>query len=179
MKRTYNKILFMILVTLILSGCRKSFIMSNEQEVLFQYEYQNNALDIQLEGFFIDKEGNVLKYKSPSEWNHPDNNLIIYRDKLSENLDRCTVYEKAIPETEVEKFSHYISNISSSKVSAPKTSGSDMGFHKFICYKYDESFKVYKGFLIKLEGDITRENLNFYSKKVVSWMKDIYRNISQ
>lgn len=179
MKKNGHKILLMILIGLILTGCGKNFILSDDQEVLFQYEYQNNAWGAQHEGYFIDKEGNVLKYKSPEEWNHPDNDLIIYLDQLSENLDRCSIAETVIPEAELEKYSRYISNISSSKISAPKQSGADMGSHRYICYKYDETFKVYKGFLIKLEGDITRENLNFYSKKVVSWMKDINQNISQ
>ncbi|HOB84177.1 MAG TPA: hypothetical protein PK521_09420 [Bacteroidales bacterium] len=173
MKVQVNKILILLLVLVSLAGCRKNFTLSDDQEVLFQYEYRNHAWGKQHSGYFIDKKGNILIYNNPEEWNNPDNDLMIYQDKLHENLDRCTISDKIIPLYELEKFTRHIPNISSSKVSAVRNTGADMGSHKFICYKFDETFHVYKGYLIKMEGDNTCENLNFYSKKIVSWMKEI------
>jgi hypothetical protein len=173
MRVTVNKILTLSLALVILAGCKKNFTLSDEQEVFFQYEYQNYAWGPQHSGYFIDNKGNVLFYNKPEGWNYPDSDMMIYQDKLHENLEKCTVSEKTVPLYELEKYARYIPNISSSKVSAVRNTGADMGSHKFICYKFDETFRVYKGYLIKMEGDNTCESLNFYSKKIVSWMKGI------
>lgn len=170
--------LSVLIAALFTSGCRKDFLLSNEQEVLFQYEYRNNTDGKQLEGFFIDRQGNILSYKNPAEWNHHDSDLTIYSDLLSGNLDKCAISEKNISMAELEKYSRYIFNISLSKVSAPRQTGNDTGSHSYICYRFDEASNTYTGYLIRMEGDVNRGNLNFYSKKIVSWMKDINRDIS-
>ncbi len=173
MKVQVSKILILALALISLAGCGKNFTLSDDQEILFQYEYRNYAWGKQHQGFFIDKKGNILTYANPEGWNNPDSDMMIYQDKLHENLDKCSISEKAVPLYELEKLARHIPNISSSKVSAIRNTGADMGSHVFICYKFDETFHVYKGYLIKMEGDNTCENLNFYSKKIVSWMKGI------
>jgi len=59
-----------------------------------------------------------------------------------------------------------------------KNVAADAGTGEFVCYLFTESTRSYKRYLIKMEGDFTCENLNFYSKKVVSWMKDINSSLS-
>jgi len=174
MRVQVKKILIFALALISLGGCKKNFTLSDDQEILFQYEYRNYAWGNQHQGYFIDKKGNILTYSNPEGWNNPDSDMMIYQDKLHENLDKCSISDKTVPLFELEKFARYIPNISSSKVSATRSTGADMGSHTFFCYKYDETFHVYKGYLIKMEGDNTRENLNFYSKKIVSWMKGIH-----
>jgi hypothetical protein len=178
MQKTVFITLPVIIALLLAAGCRKNFILSNGQEVLFQYEYRNDSNGKLLEGYFIDRQGNVLTYRNPAEWNHPDSDLAIYSEQLFWNLDKCSISEKNISADELEKYSRYISNISLSKVSAPRHSATGTGSHRYICYRFDEAADIYKGYLIRTEGDISRENLNFYSKKIVSWMKDIGRDIS-
>ena len=38
---------------------------------------------------------------------------------------------------------------------------------------FPENPGTYKGYLIKMEGDFTCENLNFFTKKVITWLKNI------
>lgn len=177
MSMSDTKILFVLVTALILNGCRKNFILSDSQDILFQYEYQNHAWGSVHQGYFIDREGNILVYNQPVNWNQPDKDGIIYQDKLLENLDQCTISEKSVSSSELEKFIRHIPGIASSKISALRETGADMGSHSYICYKFDETFNVYKGYLIKTEGDHTAENLNFFSKKIVTWMKDINREV--
>jgi hypothetical protein len=54
----------------------------------------------------------------------------------------------------------------------------DAGKTEFVCYQFSESTGTYQGYLIKLEGDYTSENLNFYSRKVASWLREISEAIS-
>ncbi len=176
-KSLYITILF-IGILLLASGCKKSYILNDEQMILFQYEYINYAWGYQHSGFYIDSEGNVLKYEKPEGWNFADQDNVLSSTSLFKNLDKCTVSEKTISSTELYRYSRHIENIASSKVTAPKNAGADQGSVRYYCYRYDEETDSYKGYLIKMEGDYTCENLNFYSKKVASWMKEISKQIN-
>ena len=178
MRTLLNKILLIFLVLSVFAGCKKNINISENQLILFQYEYLNNAWDHQHYGYFIDNEGNLLTYNNPEDWNFPDNDFVIDQDQLFENLSKCSISEMTIPGDELEKFSKYIENIAASKVTALKNVGVDMGSHTYTCYQFDEGSLTYKSYLIKMEGDNTCENLNFFSKKVVSWMKEINDNLS-
>lgn len=52
-----------------------------------------------------------------------------------------------------------------------------MGSLVYYCYLFPEDSSTYKASIIKMEGDYECENLNFFSKRVVDWMNDIFLNI--
>jgi len=175
-----NFIAFILIsVVFVLTGCKKSYIMRDGQTVLFQYEYINHAWGYQHSGFFIDSDGNVLTYDKPEGWNFADSENTISSTQLNNNLDKCTINDNTISSGELSKYSRHIENIASSKVSSPKSVGADFGAIRYYCYKYDEMTGSYKGFLIRMEGDYTCENLNYYSKKVASWMAEIASEIKK
>ena len=66
-----------------------------------------------------------------------------------------------------------------SKVTAEKNTGADMGKIQYLCYQYDEHSHCYKGAVIKMEGDFTKENLNFYSRKIANWLKSVADSLSK
>jgi hypothetical protein len=173
------KILLILLLAIMVTGCRERYILSDKQVILFQMEYINYAWGYQHHGYFIDNEGNVLTYNNPEEWNFPGENFILTQDKLFANLSKCTKYERIIPRLELEKTSKHIANIAASKVTAEKNVGADMGSLTYNCFQFDESSLTYKGYLIKKEGDYTCENLNLFSKKVASWIKEAGDNLSK
>jgi hypothetical protein len=179
MKSSQEKIILIAFLVLFLAGCKKNNVISDNQAILFQLEYVNRAWGYQHNGFIIDSEGNVLAYNNPSDWNFPDNEMTIYKNEVAENLSKCVPTSTKILKEELQKYINYIDNISLSKVTALKNVASDFGSLEFICYRYSESTGFYKGYLIKMEGDFTCENLNFYSKKVVAWMRYINDSISE
>jgi hypothetical protein len=165
--------LFIIVALLLLfSGCRKGFFAGN-QEIWFQVDYVNYAWGYQHDGFLIDMSGNVLIYDNPVSWNFPDENMNITQQEIKENLRLCSPSGLKIPETELARYSSYIPNIAVSKVTSPRQTAADAGSVSFLCYLVNGSEDSYKGTLIRQEGDWTRENLNFYSKRVVAWLKEI------
>jgi hypothetical protein len=170
-------IFFILLLVLLSTGCKKNYVISTKQEILFQYDYLNYAWGYQHNGFIIDNEGNVLTYNNPENWNFPDNNLSLSEEQVNENINKCVRSGKKISKAELQKYVNYIKNISSSKVTALKNVAADAGSREFICYQFSESSKSYKGSLIRMEGDFTCENLNFFSKKVILWMKDISNSL--
>lgn len=179
MKLSFLKSLSVLIITISTSGCNKDYILSQGQKILFQQEYINNAWNYQHHGFIIDSDGNVLTFDKPDKWNSPDKDNKLTEMQVNENISSCTLTGKKISKTELQKYINYIDNISSSKVTAPKHVGADMGSLVYYCYRFSENSSTYKAAIIKMEGDFECENLNFYSKRVVAWMKDIFLNISR
>jgi hypothetical protein len=177
MKLPVFKILILFALLLSATSCRKSFIIDEKQILFFHYDHVNHAWGNQHYGFVIDNEGNVLTYNNPDGWNFADNELVISDKDIEENLMKCTPAGIKVEEQELQKYANYIRNIAMSKLTAPRNVAADAGKTEFICYVYSSNTGLYKGYLIKMEGDFTAENLNFYSKKVTGWMKDILKNI--
>jgi hypothetical protein len=115
-------------------------------------------------------------YDNPERWNFPDNNFSLTAGQVAENLAMCRQSGIRISKEELGRYSAHISNVASSKLTAPRNVGADAGSVQFICYEA-KGAGDYKGTLIKMEGDFTCENLNFFSKKMVSWMKEINSRI--
>jgi hypothetical protein len=178
MKLSHVNIVFILLTILFTAGCKKNYINSNKQAIFFQLEYINYAWGFQHNGFIIDSEGNVLTYSNPEGWNVADEDYSLSESKVLENIGKCVPSGKKIPKEELQKYTNYIKNISLSKVSALKNVAADAGSLEFICYQFSENTGMYKGYIIKKEGDFTCENLNFFSKKVVVWMRDINNSIN-
>lgn len=178
MKQSYSIIVFHLILLALLSGCRKSYILNQKQAILFQYEYIKHPGDVGHSGFLIDNEGYVLTYENPEGWHFPDNNMMIAEDNVAENISKCIHSGIRINGESLKKYSTYIPNISSSKVTALKNTGSDGGTTSFICYYLPQNSDNYKVFVIKKEGDYTCENLNFYTKKVITWLREIKERIS-
>jgi hypothetical protein len=178
MKSLLRRAIIISLFVLLIVGCKKHYTINENQVILFQYEYINYAWGYQHNGFIIDNDGNVLTFRNPEHWNFPDNDFSLSETEVAENIDTCTPAGIKIAEEELQKYTSYINNVASSKVTALKNVAADAGSSEYICYKYSESTGTYKGYLIKMEGDFTCENLNFYSKKISLWMKDIKTRIS-
>ena len=157
-------------VLLALAGCGKSYMVSKSQEIVFQVEFFNTSDSSSLKGFYIDVNGNILTYESPKKWHFPDNDQIIKKADLKSNLSVTkTAYDK-VPNDELQKYVKYIDNIAASKVTLPKIHHHRKGTLSFYCYQYSEGAEEYKRTLIRSEGYINCENLNFFSKKAVSWL---------
>jgi hypothetical protein len=165
--------LLLILASLSFKGCKKNNVINENQHILFQYDYINYAWGYLHKGFLIDNQGNILTYKNPQIWNYPDEDLILTESQLRENLENCLLTGEKISSDELEKYAGYIKNISLSKITALKNVAADAGTGQYICYAYSDTTGTYKGSLIKMEGDFTCENLNFFSKRVSVWLKGI------
>jgi hypothetical protein len=178
MKIIHKKIFCLLFAAICFAGCNKKTGIVDNQAIYFQFDYINYAWGYQHTGFIIDNEGKVLTYKNPQNWNFPDKNFNLSDSQLRDNIGSCIYSGKTISEEEFKKYISYIKNISSSKVTALKNVAADAGTTDYICYVFSPDSNNYKGYIIKQEGDFTCENLNFYSKKVAIWLKNINDSIS-
>jgi hypothetical protein len=179
MKTFSSTMILFIFAACLFTGCKKNNAISEKQEILFQFDYINYAWGYRHNGFYVDSEGKILTYDNPQEWNFPDDDFTLTESQLHKNLENCLYSGKKIPASELRKYADYIKNISSSKVSALKNVAADAGSIQYICYQFSGVPPAYKGCLIKMEGDFTCENLNFYSKRVSAWLKNINDTIQK
>jgi hypothetical protein len=177
------KIIISIIITasilLFANGCTKKYVISEKQTILFQFDFINYAWGFQHTGYMIDREGNILTYRNPEEWNFPDKDSELTSVQVDENIEKCKTERIHITKEELQNYTRYIEGIASSKVTGLKNVAADAGTSECICYLYSEDTGRYKVYLIKREGDFTCENLNFYTKKVALWMKDINKRLSE
>ncbi len=174
MKRPVINFTIAFLVILLVTGCKKSDFTTINQMILFQYDHIRGTNH---QGFIIDSEGNVFTYNNDGV-NFPNNDLEISQDKADEYIGKYEFSGRKIASEELYKYARYIEYIALSKVTAPHDTKDGSGTIRFICYQFDESTGMYSGHLIKMEGDRTRENLNFHSRKVTSWLREIGSELS-
>jgi hypothetical protein len=176
----YNKTLFIILLFLpaLSVGCRRTSPMMERQAMLFEMESVKYSPDYLHKGFIIDSDGNVFEYRNPDKWNFPDRDLRISESQVAANLASCQYTEIKIPVDELLRYSNHIKNIAASKISAMKDVSDNAGITRYICYEYNEGNGTYKGYIIKMEGDHSCENLNFFSKRITDWMNGIDNTLS-
>ena len=173
MKTFFIYIIFVLLIAFTISGCKKNVAIDEKQAILFQVDYVNYAWGYKHNGFLVDNQGNILTYKNPQVWNFPDKDFNLSENQVRDNIGNCLNTGKKIAKEELKKYANHIKNISSSKVTALKNVSADAGSIEYICYQFSEKTGIYKGTLIKMEGDFTCENLNFFTKKVTTWLKNI------
>jgi hypothetical protein len=176
--KTLKAFILVVSFILLTNGCKKGYIQSEKKHILFQYEYINYAWGYVHEGFYVDDAGNVLHYNNPEKWNFHSQYYNLNEKQIDENLSKCTRSDIKIDIEDLSKFTSYIDNISSSRITAKKSEGADAGTAVYVCYTYNSQGGIYKGTLVKMEGDFTCENLNFYSKKVSMWLSEINNSIS-
>jgi len=179
MTRLFLKIFIIFILSLPVQSCRKTVVINSKQAVLFQVEYVNGAENRRHYGFFVDNQGKILAYDNPADWAFPDKQLMINSLQLNSDLSKCRDTGLKVPEEELLNHARVIKNISASKVTAMKRSSPGSGSMKYICYQFNEGTGIYKGSLIKMEGDSTCENLNFYSKRVALWLRGIFEKIDK
>jgi hypothetical protein len=173
----FNNIIVFLAIIILSGSCRKSTGLNEKQDILFQVDYLNYSLGFEHRGLYIDKTGEVFSYNNPEDWNFTDDDMTISGEQMRNNIKKCKVSPNPVNSDEMMRHTAHIRNISSSKVTAQKNVAADAGTLLFICYTYSEKSDTYKGTIVKMEGNFTSENLNFYSKKLVAWLRSVSESL--
>jgi hypothetical protein len=179
MKQLSAKLFSVLILLISLNGCLKTYVVSKSQDILFQYEFISTSGTYTHWGIFVDVRGNILTYNQPEKWNFPKEDQTITQKEILENMAMSKFTGKKIPADELQKQINCIDNIAASKVSSPKKNNSESGTSSYYCYQFSENSLTYKRTVIKTEGNLKCENLNFFTKKVVTWMNDIRKGVSK
>ena len=76
-------------------------LSSENQQILFQYEYVNYAWGYQHNGFIIDNEGKILTYNNPENWNFREKESNLTEAQVAENISKCKDSGKKISHDEL------------------------------------------------------------------------------
>jgi len=171
MKRSNLIILFAFVVT----ACSNE-IPSFKQKILFEKHYTNWAWSYQNNGFLIDSVGNVRPFdlsKKSVEWNYPDSLGYISKEKMDENLSYCDASNNQLKADSLLHYVNKIWNASKGIISQSNLQMADFGEIRYSAYIYDENTNRYKEVLIRLYGDITRDNSSTEAGEIYSWLNRI------
>ena len=168
-----KEIIFIFILGLV--ACTNE-IPSFKQQILFEKHYTNWAWGYQNNGYLIDSLGYVRPFdlsKTSIEWNYPDSLGYISEKKMEQNLSHCGA---SVYQLNADSLSFYVSKIwgaSKGKISQSDLQMADFGEIRYSAYIYDEKNKCYKEVLIKLYGDITRDNSSPEAGEIYGWMNRI------
>ncbi len=172
----YKTIILLLILTTIISSCKKEDLESIDQPVLFEFEYINYAWVHTHRGWMIDDEGYVKGFNLPENWNTPDEDNRINKADLIENLSSTdTVFMKA---DEVKLLQHFGERLEmkGAVMDTSETFMADAGIGALYVYLWDKENDEYERVLLASKGDISVTNMSPEAKSAVMWLIEIGEN---
>ena len=153
-----------------------SFISCSNGDVIFDCYYINWAGDYRLEGFYIDRNGNIYKYnRNGNPWlpesaqvgiPEPNEDELLNKfqnKKIIGNVDMTTLHDKI----------NLISDTTSGTITR-KPRGADMGARGCVAYKFDNSNKRYKTIQLGSSCDWDIENSSTSARLLLNWLSGFW-----
>lgn len=171
-----NKVAFLFVFILFLSGCEKND-QSNyglKQLVLFQVEYVNYAWGYSHSGIVIDSTGNVGYFRLPENWHSPDSLGYISESDMNDNFRQLNDVPVTVTKEALVKYYSMLPEASQGKLSKPVNRMADAGATVYSGFLYFPSIKKYKQVLIRQWGDWEIENYSPEAEEIFKWLKNVY-----
>ncbi len=164
-----NRYLLFTLFILSLFSCTKKY--ESLPHGYYTMEFHNFAWGEQHDGWMIDKDGNIMSFNLPEEWNYADSLGYISEEHLQENLARCTEKLGKTTKRRLYLNNKLIAAAAEGTLSERKNIGADMGATTYLCYQYDKEKNLYKRVVLDTEGDWSYYNQSQEAKEITRWMK--------
>lgn len=187
MKTKFYTAAIVLVLLCLFTNCQKEAESLNKFEnetVLFQYEYTNQAWIDTHSGWFVDASGNIKGYDKSDEfesgltsnWKYTDSQGFISRqdlfynyeqaDSLIGNIDTTILSEKAklIPHTidgEITSYDIYIE---------------DIGLMCLYCYQWDETKQKYKRQVLQVSGGYIQTNTAAAAIELTTYLNQLIDN---
>ncbi len=170
---TKNLVISLVIVALAVS-CRKNDLDPDlSQPILFEYEFINNAWGYQHLGWMIDAHNRVRGYFRPDIWNHPDENGLLSKAELLENLDQSDTTYFKVNSYYLNKYFDDRFEIQGAPVDTSDLYMADAGMGVLYVYVWDSSEEKYSRVLLASRGDIMMTNSHSKTEKVVKWLETV------
>ncbi len=151
---------------------------SSTQTYLFEVEYINFAWGYQHGGFYIDKTGNVFRYKyglnddpwKPASYDH------FSGDELAEKYRHSKTLCDKIDHNTLQKQRRLIFSAAEGSYSDSTNVGNDGGGLSYIGYIYESESDSYRPIILELKGDWEYKNESEAAKSMVTWLKTVCQN---
>jgi hypothetical protein len=140
-------------------------------QILLEIEYVNYAWVPTYFGFFVDANGDVYSYdREGTPWAH-DEDRVISEDDLEDkfSLKRTLITKR--DSSEVRLLKTRIAAVNDGQVSAEKVQCADAGRLIYRAYKYNAGNRTYEPVLLRMEGDLARENTSQAAYEIVAYIR--------
>jgi hypothetical protein len=143
------------------------------QLILFEVEHVNFAWGLAWRGIYVDRSGNVFSYDHSHEpWSltaqetFTEDELLgkySFNRELVATLDSTVVLERAT----------LITHASLGSLSELEYPCADAGGTRYTAFTYDEATGLYREVLLRVEGDLYRENESRSARLLYQWLEEV------
>src|SRR5687767_4507749 len=145
-----------------LTSCEKEQIKLpiEEHPVFFQYQYINHAWGFVHNGILVDSLGKFHYFSMPENWTFPDNDGIISKEALLNNLVTADSIDHTISPYNLHRSVNLINEVDNDSFSKAECHAFDGGGFTVSCFQWNEINGQYKEILLNLSGNCNQRNLD-------------------
>jgi hypothetical protein len=141
--------------------------------VLLEIEYVNYAWVPTWFGFFVDASGDVYSYnREGTPWAHGEDRVIT-EEELNEKFSLRRTLISSRDSSEVALVRARIPQVNESQVSAERAQCADAGLLTYRAFKYNSANRTYEPVLLRMEGDIARENTSQAAQDLIAYVRSL------
>jgi hypothetical protein len=160
----------------LVAGCARSSTdlgdIPDDQDFLFEVEYVNYAWGFVWRGFHVDRNGDVRSYTLESSWPHVGANTF----SKAELLEKYDVGPARIGTIDLDKLRRMVATIPAAAAGAlgdPVQRCADAGTVSFVAWTFDAGTARYSPTVLRMEGDIARENRATEAYELYAWLQTL------
>jgi len=180
-----KNITFLLTLSIIIlfSACDKSTGVLkisdlDDHPVYFQFEYINFAWGYSHHGFFIDGEGNVMRYEQPMldsniVWTRIVEGDLYSETELKDNYAHATNLLTTVDLKDLLKQVNQIPDINLTNLSEPEGQSFDGGTFTLYAFLWDKEENKYQRILLEARGDIAQKNQSPTAESIVDWLLEV------
>ncbi|HET9440387.1 MAG TPA: hypothetical protein VFO52_09460 [Longimicrobiales bacterium] len=164
----------LLLAAVALPACDEATGPDDETgRVLLEIEYVNYAWTPQYFGFFLDATGDVYSYnRDGTPWAHGEDRVIT-AEQLEEKFSLKRTLVATRDTAEIRQVAARIGQINEGQVSAEKWACADAGLLSYRAYKYNSGNRTYEPVLLRVEGDMARQNLSPAAQELITYVRSL------
>jgi len=141
----------------------------DDQEFLFEVEYVNYAWGFVWKGFHVDRDGGVRTYQLGTTWPHAGD-ASFSPEALTEKYDEQRERISTVALDELRERVASIPDAAAGPLADPVQRCADAGTVTFTAWTFDSGTKRYAPVLLRMNGDVARENHSSAANALYGWL---------
>jgi hypothetical protein len=164
----------LLLGALVLPACEETTGPGSDgAPALLEIEYINYAWTPTYFGYFVDATGDVYSYdRQGTPWPHGEAREIT-EEELAEKFSLRRVLLATRDSAEIVDVVANIGQLDESQVTVEKLQCADAGLLTYRAYKYNAGNRTYQPVLLRVEGDVARQNLSPAAQELIAYLRSL------
>ena len=160
--------------TAALGACNETTAPDAEgTQVLLEIEYVNYAWVPTYFGFYVDDTGDIYSYdRQGTPWQHGEDRTIT-EEQLTEKFSLKRTLVGTRDSIEVAAVRNRIAEVNAGQLSQERNQCADAGALTYRAYKYNPGNRTYQPILLRMEGDVARQNTSAAAQELVNYIRSL------